>query len=391
MTQKLRVWKERPNAQRRSWSVVYERPGGGRGRRTVEDAAAALRLLREVRLSLDGGEDPFPPDVPSRPQEQPLVEIAHAWLDDLERARKSSTVSRHQHSLLLLLQFLEEHTGRPEDRLRGSDITTSALREYVRWLARPGTGRTRRSAGRRPGTIKKAMETARLFSSWASRDERFRDYVREPARFPLPPADDSRAGAPSWEQMQQAIVATDLEYLRRAMIVMYFTGLRINLQVMWLTWQDVDLKERLIRIRRPELCKSVYERKIARSIPVAPQLATFLQSWRDDEGLQQTDWVIPLAGSRENKASREIRGRDTKRAWIRALGEWPSDWKQPNHCFRHGFVTGLRRLGTDPEVVSYLVGQKSPFLASSTYTDLEVVHGEAMVEAVGRIPKVEGV
>ena len=144
MTRRLRVWKERPTAQRASWSVVYERPGGGRGRRTVKDAASALRLVREIRRYLDEEEDPFPRTQLAHAPEPPLIDMAHAWLDDLERARKTATVLRHQNSLLLLVQFLEERTGRPEANLRGADITTSALREYVDWLATPGTGRSRR-------------------------------------------------------------------------------------------------------------------------------------------------------------------------------------------------------------------------------------------------------
>jgi integrase len=390
MTRRLRVWKERPTAQRASWSVVYERPGGGRGRRTVKDAASALRLVREIRRYLDDEEDPVPRTQLAHAPEPPLTDMAHAWLDDLERARKTATVLRHQNSLLLLVQFLEERTGRPEANLRGADITTSALREYVDWLATPGTGRSRRKTGRRPGTIKKALETARLFAAWASRDDRFRDFIREPALLPLPPGDESRAEAPTWEQMGAAIAAANLEYLRRAMVVMYFTGLRVNLQVMQLRWSDVCLQDGLITIRRPELCKSAYERKIARTIPTSPQLLSALKRWHRDDKARPDDYVIALTGSGKNTSDREIRGRDTKRAWVRALGEWPTEWKLPNHCFRRGFVTGLRRLGVDQEVISYLAGQKSPFLVSSTYTDLQVLHGAAMRAAVGKIPELPG-
>lgn len=388
MSRRLRVWTEKPSAHRAKWSVVYERPGGGRGRRTVGDVAEASRIKERIRSSLAEGRDPFPREEPgSEPEsalEPPLEAMAHAWLDDLERARKRSTVDRHRNSLLLLLQFLEERTGRAEERLRGSDLTTSALREYRDWLARPRTGRLNRAMGRKPATIKKAFETVRLFSSWASRDERFREFIKEPASIPLPPNDETRTEAPTWEEMQKAIAAAREEYMRRAMVVMYYTGLRVDLQVMALRWSDVDLEAKQLNIKRAELCKSVYERKIARSVPIAPGLLEELQRWRQEATDSDAAFVISLERSR--KSERRLRGRDTKRAWVRALGRWPQEWKNPNHCFRGGYITGLRRFGVDLEIVSYLVGQKSPFMAASAYTDLEIVHGEAAREAVGLIP-----
>ena len=397
---RARAWKERPRGKRRSWSVVYERPeadGGGRVRRAAPTEQAAEIMLLRVKASLLEGVDPYPPGTPSLRGAPGLVEMAHAWLDDLERARKESTVERHKHSLVLFLTFLEERTGRDEGALRGSDVTTDAMRAYWEWLGTPGTGTLGRSVPRALGTKRKAMETAYLFARWASKDERFRDLGREPAQVPLPPRRGPAQYAPTWEQMAKVVQAMRTPWMRRAGVLMYYTGLRVNLQVMQLQWGvDVDLDAGVIRIARPELCKTEHEARLARELPISDGLAEELRGWAAQDGGDgdapwrglRGEYVIRLdeAGRGRKKKERELRGRDTKRAWIRALGSWPEGWTRPNHAFRHGFVHGLRMAGVDRDLVTYMVGQKSPYLVETGYSDLRERYREQMVEAVGKAP-----
>ena len=391
-----RAWKERPSGARKSWSVVWMRPDGRRARRAAKTEHAAQILLHKVKAALMEGRDPFPPGTPRR-REPGLEDMAHYWLDDMERGRKESTVERHRNSLVLLLTFLEEQTGRSQARLVGEDITTEAMRDYWEWLSQTGTGALGRSIPREVSTKRKAMETAYLFARWAARDERFRDTVREPAQVPLPPRQPPKQYAPTWEQMAACVRAMGTPWMRRAGVLMYYTGLRINLQVMQLQWGvDVDLDAGVIRIARPELCKTSNEERLARALPIAEGLVEPLRAWaEEDAGGGDEPWerlrgefVVTLdqAGRGRRKRDRELRGRDTKRAWVRALGEWPEGWASPNMAFRHGFNAGLRKLGVDKELRTYMLGHKSPYLVESAYDELAERYREPMRGACGLIP-----
>lgn len=394
MSRRLRAWVEAPAGRRRVWSVVYEAPGGpGRRRIAVQGEVDAGRLLPIVRAALQGGYDPFPVAVEEQ-EPPPLLEMAHAWLDDLERARRPATVRRHKHTLAMFLDYLCARRGVGEAELRGSDVSTEAMRGYWTWLATPGTGATPRSKPRALATCRKAMETVQLFSRWASKDERFRDFIHEPAEIPLPPRRPPRQYAPTWDEMAAVVLALRTEWMQRAAVLMYFTGLRVGLQVMQLRWAtDVDLVAGVIRIQRPELCKTENEAGLQRVLPLAPQLRRILTAWEARDGGPEAvrgRYVVRRAPvvALEEAGTRVFRGRDMRRAWERALGGVPAGCSNPSHAFRHGFAHGLLAAGVPAEVVSYILGHRAQSLALSTYDDAARRHADAVLAAFQQIPEV---
>ena len=118
----------------------------------------------------------------------------------------------------------------------------------------------------------------------------------------------------------------------------FFAGLR-PAELQGLTWADVDLKSKLIRVM-PEVAKT----RRARSVEITPNLAKWLRRYRHQNGAA----VVPPYV--------------TMRRWRRkvglacGLGTWPQDVMR--HCFAtyyletHDVQSTIRQLGhTSPTVL----------------------------------------
>ena len=114
-----------------------------------------------------------------------------------------------------------------------------------------------------------------------------------------------------------------------------------------------------------------------RVLPLAPVLVDSMVGWGQREGL-----VVP---GREGRLFRCDQWTRTQRIWTEA-GVDKRKWRMPNHCFRHGFVTELKRSGADTEAVEFLVGHSQGVRAS--YLD-PMGLWEAMERAVAMVPEVK--
>lgn len=195
------------------------------------------------------------------------------------------------------------------------------------------------------------------------------------------PQASTTLAAPTWAEMDAAVwsayqVRPYLDTVRRwgrLYELCRGTGLRPG-QVRRLLWTDVDLVEGVLTVR-PELGKTRQERK-GRRVPLAPVLLESLAGWGKREGR-----LVPGRGERLFRFDSHAR---TRAIWTRA-GVRPAVWRMPQHCFRHGFVTELKRAGADTEAVEYLVGHDQG--VRGRYLDPAGLW-EAMVEAVARVPAV---
>jgi hypothetical protein len=329
--------------------------------------------------------------------EPPLQEMVNAFIDDVERAGKQNTLRRYTSDMSLFVQYLEERTKRTESRLRAADVTADAMRGFWDWLLTPGTGAST-NPSRGQATSRKALNNAYAFATWAAGQDQFREHIRIPGRFKLPPVSRPRTAAPTWEQMAACVEAVRLPWMKRAATLMYYTGLRVDLQVMHLWWEDFDLERGTLKIVRKELCKTAHEAALKREMPISPHLLEAMRGWAEEDGdgnakpwLRLGGFVVDLAaaGRGRPKRLRELRGRDMRRAWARALGEYPEKWGKPNHCFRAGWNTGLRIAGVATEVRQFMLGHKSAALVDSSYTDQDRAYWAEMIQAVRAIPSVE--
>ena len=230
-----------------------------------------------------------------------------------------------------------------------------------------------RNGGRNLDTRRRMVEDVILAWEWAENDDEYGEVVPRPRRLKLGREPGNPTVAPTWKESMACVMATQ-GWHRQVAGLLYYTGLRVQ-QVMMLRWEDFDLDHAVLSFRG-ELGKSEHERK-GRLEPVSTHLVAELMSWGPGLG-----FIVQSGRARGGPRERMFRARDMSRAWARA-GVRALAWQgQPNHAFRKGFITNLKRAGADNEAVEFLVGHKLPG-QRDIYVDPDA---HPLRKAVGFIP-----
>lgn len=346
-------------------------------RRQAPDHDTAKRLKLEIEKRSAIGERWEPEFERARPT---LDTILGTYLDERMRMLQPRTAEQYARALDLFLRFLRaEHGAAP---LYPDLLSKGTLGAFYDWLA-AGSGRVPphdrphqrvSTAPRTPQTCRKNVEVVQLAWAWAADSDDYADEAPRPRTIEMPEGETDPTVAPSWSEMDACVEAAE-GWIRKLAIVLRFTGLRVQ-QVMRLRWDDVDLDLGTLRIRGA-LGKSAEERR-GRIVPLSPHLVDELSGWGVRDG-----WLVPCnrqPGPRE----REARGRDMARAWKRA-GVPEDRWRnQPDHAFRKGITSGLKRLGADTEAVEYILGHSRPSVRGA-YLDPDFLPNR---EAVTLIPAI---
>jgi len=297
-----------------------------------------------------------------------LAEAVAAYVEDRARIVAKATLSRESGSLA---RFQDDHP----DRLDVVD-TDAIERWHGKLLQRMS-----------PLSANHEARAIDGFARWCLQRRQFRDGVGDLRDLRLPYAAPQLVpDAPSWGEMDAAIHRATGWY-RDLAIVMRCTGLRSQ-QAMHLRRGNVDLRALTITIP-PSLpgSKSRAERR-GRVVPLSRVLADELAAW----GAWSPDlWLIDRT---HRTASGYVAGADKRHpieptpmrnAW-RATGIRATAWRQPLHCFRKGFVTGLASAGVPDELRKYLVGH-SGGVHADTYTVWTLLE-DRLREAVAIVPPI---
>jgi len=311
------------------WSVRWLDPDGSNRRKQCPDARTADALIREIEEAHALGRR-WEPVARRDPSVSALVD---EYLVDRRRLWAPNTVIEHDVSLSIFQSWLIA-------RSRRSHVGIAALSKGLL-----GDFWDHLIEGR-----KNAVSTARLrvghvlrWWRWCyDHDDYGSTTPRPPQRYEMRPAPRVPTRAPTWAQMDAVIGACTVERVRRLAVLLRCTGLRYA-QALALEWDDLDLEGAELRVR-PELGKTAAERT-GRTIPLAPVLVSELAGW----GLRQGR-VVGVVKT-ENADCKALR-----KAW-EASGTPRAVWyDRTAHCFRKGFVTGLRALGGDRDAIELLVG-----------------------------------
>lgn len=356
---------------RKVWQLRWVQPDGTEASRTgFQTKAAALATKREIEDTVAAGRLWEPRDSRARVS---LEEIGKSYIIDCSRTLKPSTVRGYARAVDTFLDWLAERESSLSPRL----LNRPTLLEYFDHLSTSPAkaGRAELERGRKPVTSIKRIEELSWWWAWAhDNDERWPGCVESPRgfRFQRPP--QARVVAPTWPEMD-ACIAAATGAQRKAAIIMRFTGLRIG-QVMGLLWSDLDFQAQTLTVR-PELGKSRGE-SVGRTVPASAHLFAELAGWGVREG-----WVIPTHRKAEGPRARVFRARDMARAWQRA-GVRPEVYVgRPDHAFRKGFRSGLKREGADKEAIEYLIGHIIGEGEEGTYTDPDAL---PLLETIRKVP-----
>ncbi|MFH1465066.1 MAG: site-specific integrase [Pseudomonadota bacterium] len=293
------------------------------------------------------------------------------YAEECARVLRPNTAIRYARALDLFLRYLDGVHGKGAP-LPPALLTRRLLADWHTALKHGGLhGQDRQDATRR-----KLVEVVQLAWAWL--------YDNDESGAEIPPSRKIRMArepatptvAPTWAEMDACIGALD-GWQHDLAILLRFTGLRVQ-QAMYLTWDDLDLGARVLRVRG-ELGKSPQERR-GRVVPVSPHLADALEGWPRAE----EPWLVISNRYRGGDRERMARARDVGRAWAR-VGVRDEAWKgRPHHAFRKGFVSELRRAGADADAVEYLVGHSLGL--RGIYTDPNALPLEQAVALIPPLP-----
>jgi len=221
-------------------------------------------------------------------------------------------------------------------KVKLSGVTTNAISNYI--------VRRRLEDGIRPWTVYHIRQALHAMFNYAIRQKGFSENpaknVPKP-RIPQRPIEYLRK-----IQIAQVLkaVAQEEPILIGPVAAAIFAGLRRN-EIVWLTWDDVDLGKRLIQVRFKRVDGEFYEPKTYRPrvVPISEDLAPILESLP-----RKPKWAFPSPeGSRwdPNNLSKRLR---------QAMGR--HEWEHTFLTFRHTFGSQLAQKGLSLYKIATLMG-----------------------------------
>lgn len=324
--------------------------GGGHRTKSCPDRATAEEVQRQVERDYALGLRWAPGEAP----EAPMIEAARdAFLKFRGARKRANTLVNDEVAIAQFVDFLRERSPRSRG-FRISELSNTSLQQFDLWQR----GRVTRDATIGPRTANARVLAVRRWWAWMMSQDAYRVHLQAPPEarvLDLPSPAWAPPHAPTWDEMDRAITASDDDWTKDIAIVLRYTGLRQG-QAMALEWRDFDLDAGLLTVR-PELGKTKQERA-GRVVPISPHLVR----WLAGRGVRRGLVIAP------HKQQRKATCWDMEWGWLRGLVRLAVWDGHPAHAYRYGFTSGLKALGADVEAVEHLVGHAVPG-ARSSYLD----------------------
>jgi integrase len=145
-----------------------------------------------------------------------------------------------------------------------------------------------------------------------------------------------------------------------------YSGMRIKSEALWVTWDDIDWKQKEIIVRGDPVTAT--KNGEMRRLPLIPDLKKLLLRLKDQLGEVKSERVLQVGRGYESLA------RACKEIGIPRL---------THHDFRHLFATRCIESGVDIQTVSRWLGHKDGgALAMKTYGHLRNEHSQTMAQKV---------
>lgn len=238
-----------------------------------------------------------------------------------------------------------------------SEVTTKIICEYM----------ARRSNAVSPTTLLRFREALHAFFEWAI-DRAAYTTTNPVAKVPRPKLVDHDIEYLPLSEIPMAPDAVAGDVIEGVVATAIYAGLRRE-ELCWLTWPDVELDSRLIRVRSKSIGDESWmpKTKKNRTVPVSTKLHPFLLAQK----LRHSLWVFPSPeGCRWDPDNLSHRLRAKMSAAGRAWGFL---------TFRHTFGSLLAQKGLSFEKISNFMGN-SPAVVAKHYAQLRPEQGHAEIE-----------
>jgi len=333
------VYKRAETNGKGTWYIRYQDPSGKDIRKatkakTKREAQVLLqKLLQEIEDNTY--------ELKQRQREVTFFEICEDFLTYGQAHKRSWT--RDQDSIAHMKDFFGDCLAK--------DIKPVTVENYILHRKKAVTPKGNHPA---PATINRELACLRTIYNRAIRNSKLENNPMKHIK--LLKENNKRDRIVSKEELAELLKESP-EHLKPIIIAAHETGMRAG-EIFSLTWEQVDLKNRLIKLN-PEQTKTNEGRKI----PISSLLERTLSQHK-----RKTGPVFDYKGKSIQSVKRSFH-KACKKAGIQNFRF---------HDFRHTFVTNMRKAGKQDRVIMAITGHKT----MSMLTRYDTVDEEDLLNAV---------
>lgn len=221
-----------------------------------------------------------------------------------------------------------------------------------------------------PQTIKNRFGILKAVLNWAEEE----GIVEHVPNFKLPSPQKAQIPPPTPEECTK-IYNVSPPHIQRAIILGLSFGMRIGASELFkLTWNDVDLKRKELRVWSADKNQKIQWR----DVPIKESLLPIFEQWKEEDKENGVEHLLTFRG----KPLKSGFGK----AWHRALEKAEINRRIRPYDLRHAFATESLAGGADIGSVAYLMGHQDKTMILKTYQHPLNRQKKEAVESVPDLP-----
>lgn len=303
-------------------------------------------------------------------------EAASLWLKDSQLSLKGASVYRYEN--LLNTHILPAFGNQRIDQITGTDINAFLATKLM-------SGRVDGKGGLSPTYVRSIMLVMKAVLAYAA-ENRMCVPLQSKISKPQPIAKDLPVLTQNEQKLLVNMCMTQIDETKVCVLLSLYAGLRIG-EICALEWEDIDLENRLIHVRKTVSRVSGTGDNMVRSTLVITRPKT-IASFRD---IPICSWLVPVLKElhdmrRSSFVASSQPGFVSPRTFdyryhklLRTAGIQMINY----HALRHTFATRCIEAGIDVKTLSELLGHTDASITLNTYvhssmerkrTQLELLH-----------------
>lgn len=340
------------------WEARYKKGIDANGK-TVYGSIYA-NTYREVKAKLQFKQQDLASSYVPTKEHYFFSEVASLWLKDSQLSLKGSSAYRYQ--TLLNTHILPEFGNRYVDQISGTEINTYLADKLA-------SGRIDGKGGLSPTYVRSIMLVIKSIFTYASENRMclpLQTKISKPQsiskELPVLTQDD--------QQLLENLCLSQIDETKACILISLYAGLRIG-EICALEWDDLDLENNLIHVRKTVSRISGTAESMARSVLVISQPKT-IASFRD---IPICSWLVPvLKQLYKNRRSSFVASSSLDFVSPRTFDYRYHKLLQTAgiqtinyHALRHTFATRCIEAGVDVKTLSELLGHTDASITLNTY------------------------
>lgn len=352
----------RKNKRGKTWYVGYRVDGKLIRKRIGRSKALAEKARGDIEAKLERGEAGL------LQKDYPIRKFFEEYL---QRTEDRHSTSYHRRNELVVRNFTRFLDKKMAHLTKLSQIRPAVIEEYQRFRLTERTGNLHRPVTKR--TVNIEVSTLKTFLNRAVKWDLLSGNPLE--RVEHLKEDDSKTIRALTEEEVTALLARANGWFRSVLLAAVLTGLREG-ELINLEWKDVDLKARMIRIRRKPgwLPKSSGRSIRERDVAMPSELVDFLREHKENSADYEDDWVF------HNRDGEQLKP-GLRKVLMRLTCELGFPEVTQFHALRHTYATHLIKVCKDLAVAQAQLGH-ADIRTTMRYSDMSAERQREAVETL---------